>query len=90
MWMLNQGNDVGTQYRSGIYYYTAKQEKEARESLEKQQKVLNRKIVTEILPAKKFYGAEAYHQQYLEKGGRSGFKQSAEKRCNDPIHCYGI
>ncbi|OWM79424.1 hypothetical protein CDL15_Pgr022836 [Punica granatum] len=84
-----QGNDVGTQYRSGIYYYTPEQEKAAKESMEKQQKLLNRKIVTEILPAKKFYRAEEYHQQYLEKGGRFGFKQSATKGCNDPIRCYG-
>ncbi|ERN01147.1 hypothetical protein AMTRI_Chr03g52770 [Amborella trichopoda] len=84
-----QGNDVGSQYRSGIYYYTPEQEKAARESLEKRQQVLNRKIVTEILPAKKFYEAEEYHQQYLEKGGRFGFKQSADKGCNDPIRCYG-
>nr|CAB3500136.1 unnamed protein product [Digitaria exilis] len=84
-----QGNDVGTQYRSGIYYYTPEQEKTARESLEKQQKLLNRKIVTEILPAKRFYRAEEYHQQYLEKGGRFGFRQSAAKGCNDPIRCYG-
>ncbi|XXG75633.1 hypothetical protein AAC387_Pa08g0166 [Persea americana] len=84
-----QGNDVGTQYRSGIYFYTPEQEKAARESLEKQQQVLNRKIVTEVLPAKKFYRAEEYHQQYLAKGGRFGFKQSTEKGCNDPIRCYG-
>ncbi|KAJ4846199.1 hypothetical protein Tsubulata_030591 [Turnera subulata] len=84
-----QGNDVGTQYRSGIYYYTPEQEKAARESLEKQQKILNRTIVTELLPAKKFYRAEEYHQRYLEKGGRFGFKQSAQKGCNDPIRCYG-
>ncbi|KAK1304079.1 hypothetical protein QJS10_CPB11g00263 [Acorus calamus] len=84
-----QGNDVGTQYRSGIYFYTPEQEKAARELLERQQKLLDRKIVTEILPAKKFYRAEEYHQQYLSKGGRSGFRQSAEKGCNDPIRCYG-
>ncbi|KAK9292210.1 hypothetical protein L1049_020172 [Liquidambar formosana] len=84
-----QGNDVGTQYRSGIYFYTPEQEKAALESLERQQKLLNRKIVTEILPAKKFYRAEEYHQQYLAKGGRFGFKQSSEKGCNDPIRCYG-
>ncbi|CAN4080718.1 unnamed protein product [Withania somnifera] len=63
-----QGNDVGTQYRSGIYFYTPEQEKAALESRDKQQKILNRKIVTEILPAKKFYRAEEYHQQYLAKG----------------------
>ncbi|CAM8891256.1 unnamed protein product [Rhodiola kirilowii] len=84
-----QGNDVGTQYRSGIYYYTPEQEKAARESLERHQAKLNRKIVTEILPAKKFYRAEEYHQQYLAKGGRFGFGQSAEKGCKDPIRCYG-
>ncbi|KAJ4899526.1 hypothetical protein Rs2_13477 [Raphanus sativus] len=84
-----QGNDVGTQYRSGIYYYTDEQEKLARESLEKQQKILNKKIVTEILPAKKFYRAEEDHQQYLAKGGSMGRRQSAEKGCNDPIRCYG-
>uniref|UniRef100_A0A3N7FU34 peptide-methionine (S)-S-oxide reductase n=1 Tax=Populus trichocarpa TaxID=3694 RepID=A0A3N7FU34_POPTR len=83
------GNDVGTQYRSGIYYYTPEQEKAAKESMEQQQKLSNRKIVTEILPAKKFYRAEEYHQQYLAKGGRFGFKQSSEKGCNDPIRCYG-
>ncbi|XP_059627809.1 peptide methionine sulfoxide reductase A1-like [Cornus florida] len=84
-----QGNDVGTQYRSGIYFYTPEQEKAALESMERQQKLLNRKIVTEILPAKKFYRAEEYHQQYLAKGGRFGFKQSTDKGCNDPIRCYG-
>ncbi|VVA10860.1 PREDICTED: peptide methionine sulfoxide reductase [Prunus dulcis] len=84
-----QGNDVGTQYRSGIYFYTPEQEKAAQESLEQHQKKMNRKIVTEILPAKKFYRAEEYHQQYLAKGGRFGFKQSTEKGCNDPIRCYG-
>ncbi|XP_054797963.1 peptide methionine sulfoxide reductase A1-like isoform X2 [Prosopis cineraria] len=87
--LYRQGNDVGTQYRSGIYYYTEEQEKAARESLEQRQKRLSRKIVTEILPAKKFYRAEEYHQQYLEKGGRFGCKQSAAKGCNDPIRCYG-
>lgn len=87
--LTGQGNDVGTQYRSGIYYYTPEQEKAARETLEQRQKLLNRKIVTEIIPAKKFYRAEQYHQQYLAKGGRFGFKQSAEKGCNDPIRCYG-
>ncbi|KAI8007466.1 hypothetical protein LOK49_LG07G00656 [Camellia lanceoleosa] len=84
-----QGNDVGTQYRSGIYFYTPEQEKAALESKERHQNVLNRKIVSEILPAKKFYRAEEYHQQYLAKGGRFGLKQSTEKGCNDPIRCYG-
>lgn len=80
---------MGTQYRSGIYFYTPEQEKAALESQDKQQKILNRKIVTEILPAKKFYRAEEDHQQYLAKGGRFGSKQSAGKGCSDPIRCYG-
>ncbi|KAJ8548396.1 hypothetical protein K7X08_030865 [Anisodus acutangulus] len=84
-----QANDVGTQYRSEIYFYTPEQEKAALESRDRQQKILNRKIVTEILPAKKFYRAEEYHQQYLSKGGRFGSKQSSDKGCNDPIRCYG-
>lgn len=84
-----QGNDVGTQYRSGIYYYNEKQEKLAQESLEAKQKELQKKIVTEVVPAKRFYRAEEYHQQYLEKGGRNGHGQSAAKGCNDPIRCYG-
>ncbi|KAI3735098.1 hypothetical protein L6452_14586 [Arctium lappa] len=84
-----QGNDVGTQYRSGIYFYTPEQEQAALESKERHQKKMNRTIVTEILPAKKFYRAEEYHQQYLAKGGRFGFKQSTDKGCNDPIRCYG-
>lgn len=81
---------MGTQYRSGIYYYSEDQAKLAKESLEaKQEEFKGQKIVTEILPAKKFYRAEEYHQQYLEKGGGRGSKQSAEKGCTDPIRCYG-
>ncbi|KAJ1254405.1 hypothetical protein BS78_06G137500 [Paspalum vaginatum] len=79
-----QGNDVGTQYRSGIYYYTAEQERQARESLAEKQEEWKDTIVTEVLPARRFYPAEEYHQQYLEKGG-----QSARKGCSDPIRCYG-
>ncbi|XP_021285898.1 peptide methionine sulfoxide reductase-like [Herrania umbratica] len=85
-----QGEDVGSQYRSGIYYYNENQARLARESLEaKQLELTDKKIVTEILPAKRFYRAEEYHQQYLEKGRGFGSKQSAEKGCTDPIRCYG-
>ncbi|WOH05225.1 hypothetical protein DCAR_0624639 [Daucus carota subsp. sativus] len=85
-----QGGDVGEQYRSGIYYYTEEQASLARESLQVKETALDgKKIVTEILPAKRFYRAEEYHQQYLEKGGGQGSKQSAAKSCNDPIRCYG-
>ncbi|KAK3144457.1 hypothetical protein QOZ80_4AG0313330 [Eleusine coracana subsp. coracana] len=78
------GNDIGTQYRSGIYYYTPEQERMARESMAAKQKEWKETLVTEILPARRFYPAEEYHQQYLEKGG-----QSAKKSCSDPIRCYG-
>lgn len=82
---------MGTQYRSGIYYYNETQARLARESMEAKQLEMKdqRKIVTEILPAKRFYRAEEYHQQYLEKGGGRGSKQSAEKGCDEPIRCYG-
>ncbi|KAH7834049.1 hypothetical protein Vadar_012213 [Vaccinium darrowii] len=85
IYLFWHGNDVGTQYRYGIYFYTPEQEKAALESKEQHQKLLNRTIVAEIRPTKKFYRAEEYHQQYLEKGGRFCFKQSADKGCNDPI-----
>ncbi|CAF2356803.1 unnamed protein product [Brassica napus] len=84
-----QGKLVGAQYRSGIYFFTPEQEKLARESLENQQKKLEKKIVSEILPAKKFYKAEEYHQHYLSKGEKSGHAQSPAKSCKDPISCFG-
>eukprot|EP00244_Chara_vulgaris_P012447 TRINITY_DN654_c0_g1_i8.p1 TRINITY_DN654_c0_g1~~TRINITY_DN654_c0_g1_i8.p1 ORF type:complete len:230 (-),score=33.51 TRINITY_DN654_c0_g1_i8:87-737(-) len=84
-----QGNDVGTQYRSGIYFYTPEQEALAKRSLADAEVRMGRKIMTEILPARKFFMAEDYHQQYLSNGGRAGRKQSAAKGCNDPIRCYG-
>jgi len=68
---MRQGNDVGTQYRSGIYTADAGQEAEARASLAAYQAALTRAglgaITTEILPAGTFYYAEDYHQQYLQK-----------------------
>ncbi len=64
-----QGPDVGTQYRSIIFFYTTEQEATAKSSKEKLQ--LSRRwrepIVTEILPAAEFYPAEEYHQKYLER-----------------------
>jgi len=66
-----QGPDVGTQYRSAIYFYAATQESAAKRSKEAFQMVgvYQEPIVTEIAPAQKFYRAEEYHQRYLEKGG---------------------
>lgn len=69
--MNRQGPDIGTQYRSAIFYHDAQQEAEARDSktmLEKQG-AFKRPIVTQILPATDFYRAEDYHQQYFEKQG---------------------
>jgi peptide-methionine (S)-S-oxide reductase len=66
-----QGPDVGSQYRSAIFYHDAEQEKEARESkaLLEKEKIFKRPIVTEITPATEFYRAEDYHQRYFERRG---------------------
>jgi peptide-methionine (S)-S-oxide reductase len=75
---MRQGNDVGTQYRSGIYVYTPEQREAAEASLKAYDEVLRSKhfdaITTEILDAPPFYYAEDYHQQYLAKnpGGYCG------------------
>jgi peptide-methionine (S)-S-oxide reductase len=66
-----QGPDVGTQYRSAIFFHTPAQETAARASKEKLEKSgeFSRPIVTQIVPASRFWRAEEYHQQYLEKRG---------------------
>jgi peptide-methionine (S)-S-oxide reductase len=69
---MRQGNDVGTQYRSGIYTSTDEQAAAAAASAERYQEALHAagrdaEITTEILPAPEFYYAEDYHQQYLAK-----------------------
>ena len=68
---MRQGNDTGTQYRSGIYPFNDGQRKFAEESLRNYQELLTRaghgRISTEIKPAGDFYYAEDYHQQYLAK-----------------------
>ena len=75
---MRQGNDVGTQYRSGIYYHDETQRVAAERSRDAFQTELTRArygpITTEILPAPEFYYAEDYHQQYLAKnpGGYCG------------------
>ena len=66
-----QGPDIGTQYRSVIFYHDPAQKIEAellKEELEKSMQYTN-PVVTEIVPAQPFYTAEEYHQQYLEKRG---------------------
>ncbi|WP_374304425.1 peptide-methionine (S)-S-oxide reductase MsrA [Ferrovibrio sp.] len=68
---MRQGNDVGTQYRSGIYVYSEAQRKTAEASRDAYQLALKKagrgQITTEILAAPDFYYAEEYHQQYLAK-----------------------
>ena len=67
---MRQGNDVGTQYRSGIYYFDDAQRRQAEASREMYQDALGKArgtITTEIIPAPEFYFAEDYHQQYLAK-----------------------
>src|SRR5262245_11908117 len=75
---MRQGNDVGTQYRSGIYVYSPEQRRLAEASRDAYQRMLTGAgygpITTEILDAPEFYYAEGYHQQYLAKnpGGYCG------------------
>ncbi len=68
---MRQGNDVGTQYRSGVYYFDEAQRAAAERSRDDYQRALSKaghgRITTEILPAPEFYYAEDYHQQYLSK-----------------------
>jgi peptide-methionine (S)-S-oxide reductase len=68
-----QGPDVGTQYRSAIFYYSPEQERIALASKDKAQNSgkFRRPIVTEITPTSPFYRAEEYHQKYLAKRGVS-------------------
>ena len=75
---MRQGNDRGTQYRSGIYTYTEVQKEQAIKTKEQYQNILLSagagQITTEIIDATEFYAAEEYHQQYLAKnsGGYCG------------------
>lgn len=62
-----QGNDIGTQYRSAIFYHSAKQKELAKKSMEQYQKKLKDKIITEIKPFENFYKAEEYHQNYYDQ-----------------------
>jgi len=77
-WMIHdptqknrQGPDIGTQYRSAIFYHNQEQKHMAEESKKQKEKYLGVKIQTEITLAKEFYPAEEYHQKYLKKQGRT-------------------
>jgi peptide-methionine (S)-S-oxide reductase len=66
-----QGPDVGSQYRSAIFFHSQEQQERALASRARAQARLPRPITTEIAPAGAFWEAEDYHQQYLEKRGRA-------------------
>lgn len=61
----------------------------ALERLDAEKSKRSRPVVTEVKSGVIFWPAEEYHQQYLEKGGRMGRGQSAEKGCTETIRCYG-
>ncbi|VVB58357.1 Peptide methionine sulfoxide reductase MsrA [Candidatus Anstonella stagnisolia] len=67
-----QGPDVGSNYRSAIFFFGKKQGEEAKKSMQEEQKKHSGKIVTQVVPATEFYPAEEYHQKYyLKNGGAS-------------------
>ena len=70
-----QGNDVGTQYRSGIFFHTPQQQTEAKEVITNLGKagLWNAPIVTEVTPASTFYIAEDYHQEYFARNPRQSY-----------------
>lgn len=67
--MNRQGPDVGTQYRSAIFYHNEKQKIMAEKSMKEHQDKIKKKIVTQIVPVSGFYPAEDYHQNYYDKHG---------------------
>lgn len=72
-----QGNDVGTQYRSAIFYHSAEQKQKAEYYIKRleEEHVYPKKIVTEVAPLEKFYVAEDYHQNYYNLNKSQGYCQ---------------
>ena len=70
-----QGNDVGTQYRSGIYFHTPEQQQVAQAMLEQlaQERVFDAPLTTELLPEQNFWPAENYHHQYYARNPGQGY-----------------
>ena len=70
-----QGNDVGTQYRSGIYFHTPQQQQVAQAMLEQlaQDRVFDAPLTTELLPEQNFWPAEDYHAQYYARNPSQGY-----------------
>ncbi len=72
-----QGNDIGTQYRSEIFYNTSEEQEKAKFYIQKlnEEKVYNQEVVTKISPVSTFYPAEAYHQNYYNLNPNQGYCQ---------------
>ena len=68
-----QGNDVGTQYRSVIYYHSPEQQETAKQVISEMANVWDAPIVTELSPAETFYKAEDYHQNYFRQNPMQGY-----------------
>lgn len=85
-----QGNDKGTQYRTGIYYVDLQDKEEIILFIQEQQKHYSSQIVTEVFPLKNFYPAEEYHQKYLDKNphgychlGSDAFETARNYNCHN-------
>lgn len=76
-----QGNDVGTQYRSSIFYHNSEQKQKAEEYKKRlnEEKAYNKDVVTSIEPFTKFYKAEDYHQNYYNQNSNEGYCQFVVK-----------
>ena len=74
-----QGNDYGTQYRSGVYYLTDAQRDTAQAFLREEQAAWRDPIVSEVVPAGPWYDAEDYHQRYFEKNPDAGYCRAVVK-----------
>jgi peptide-methionine (S)-S-oxide reductase len=68
-----QGNDIGTQYRSVIYYHSPQQQETAKQVISEMANVWDAPIVTELSPAETFYKAESYHQNYFRQNPMQGY-----------------
>ena len=81
-----QGNDRGSQYRTGIYYQDKADEAVINQLIAKEQLKYSRPIVTEVLPLDHYYIAEEYHQQYLAKNPNGYCHIDLSQLEDDPIH----
>ena len=72
-----QGNDIGTQYRSAIFYCSSAQQQTAEQVIKAltEEKLYQAPIVTQVVPASTWYEAEAYHQEYFARNPQQGYCQ---------------